>query len=141
VIRRLKRVAKFYGSSPQFILTSATIGNPQELASRLIESPVSFIDDDGSPRGERHFLVYNPPVIDPALGIRKSSTQESVRLSQDLLAQNVQTVVFARSRRSVEILLTYLQGNRDQVGMEITRSNPPQPSTIRGYRSGYLPSA
>lgn len=140
VVRRLKRVAEFYGSSPQFILTSATIGNPQELASRLIESPVTLIEGDGSPRGERNFLVFNPPIIDPALGIRKSSTQESVRLAQDLLAQNVQTVVFARSRRSVEILLTYLQGNRDQVGTEITRSSPPPLQTIRGYRSGYLPS-
>jgi len=111
VIRRLKRVAKFYGAAPQFILTSATIGNPQELASRLIESPVTLVNVDGSARGERHFLVYNPPVVDPALGIRKSSTQESVRLAQDLLGQNVQTVVFARSRRSVEILLTYLRGS------------------------------
>jgi DEAD/DEAH box helicase domain-containing protein len=140
VVRRLKRVAKFYGSSPQFILTSATIGNPQELAGHLIESPLTLIDGDGSPRGERNFLVFNPPIIDPALGIRKSSTQESVRLAQELLAQNVQTVVFARSRRSVEILLTYLQGNRDQAGTEITRSSPPPLQTIRGYRSGYLPS-
>ncbi len=140
VIRRLNRVAEYYGARPQFILTSATIGNPQELASRLIELPVTLVDEDGSPRGERHFLVYNPPVIDPALGIRKSSTQESIRLAQDLLAQNLQTVVFARSRRSVEILLTYLQGNREKAGPEFTRSNPPPHSTIRGYRSGYLPS-
>jgi DEAD/DEAH box helicase domain-containing protein len=98
VLRRLKRVAEHYGSSPQFILTSATIGNPEELASHLIESPVTLVDGDGSPRGERHFLVYNPPVIDPTLGIRKSSTQESIRLAQDLLEQNVQTVVFGRSR-------------------------------------------
>jgi len=150
VIRRLKRVAKFYGAYPQFILTSATIGNPQELAGRLIESPVTLVNVDGSARGERHFLVYNPPVVDPALGIRKSSTQESVRLAQDLLAQNVQTVVFARSRRSVEILLTYLrgspgsrtgQGNTEWEEMENRRSPVLQsPSPIRGYRSGYLPS-
>jgi DEAD/DEAH box helicase domain-containing protein len=141
VVRRLKRVAKFYGASPQFILTSATIGNPQELAGRLIEAPVTLINVDGSARGERHFLVYNPPVVDPALGIRKSSTQESVRLAQDLLAQNVQTVVFARSRRSVEILLTYLQGNKEREVTAKTRSPiPPSPAPIRGYRSGYLPS-
>jgi DEAD/DEAH box helicase domain-containing protein len=141
VLRRLKRVTDYYGSSPQFILTSATIGNPQELASNLIEAPVAFVDEDGSPRGERHFLVYNPPVIDPTLGIRKSSTQESVRLAQDLLEQNVQAVIFTRSRRSVEILLTYLQGNKELVNGGIAESNPPpSKSPIRGYRSGYLPS-
>jgi DEAD/DEAH box helicase domain-containing protein len=150
VVRRLKRVAKFYGANPQFILTSATIGNPAELAGRLIESPVTLVNVDGSARGERHFLVYNPPVVDPALGIRKSSTQESLRLAQDLLAQNVQTVVFARSRRSVEILLTYLQGspgsrtgqgNRELEEMGNSRSPVlHSPSPIRGYRSGYLPS-
>jgi len=67
VIRRLKRVAKFYGSQPQFFLTSATIGNPLELAGRLIEAPVTLIDRDGSGRGERYFLIYNPPVVDEAL--------------------------------------------------------------------------
>jgi len=141
VVRRLKRVAKFYGTDPQFILTSATIGNPQELAGRLIEAPVTLVNVDGSARGERHFLVYNPPIVDPALGIRKSSTEESIRLAQDLLAQNVQTVVFARSRRTVEFLLTYLQGKREREEMENSRSpNLHSPSPIRGYRSGYLPS-
>jgi DEAD/DEAH box helicase domain-containing protein len=141
VIRRLKRVAEYYGARPQFILTSATIGNPQELAARLIELPVTLVDEDGSPHGERHFLIFNPPVIDPALGIRKSSTMESVRLAQDLMAQNVQTIVFARSRRSVEILLTYLQGTKKQaVGGNDRSNNSLFPSPIRGYRSGYLPS-
>ena len=141
VIRRLKRVAGFYGAAPQFILTSATIGNPQELAGRLIESPVTLVDKDGSARGERHFLIYNPPVVDPALGIRKSASQESVRLAQDLLAQDVQTVVFTRSRRSVEILLTYLQEVSPGTGGGNSRSgNRPSSTPIRGYRSGYLPA-
>jgi len=147
VVRRLKRVAKFYGSTPQFILTSATIGNPAELSRRLIESPVTLVNADGSARGERHFLVYNPPVVDPALGIRKSSTQESVRLAQDLLAQNVQTVVFARSRRSVEMVLKYLQESGDQglvnQGKGYRKNQLPDslsPDYLRGYRSGYLPS-
>ena len=109
LIRRLKRVAAFYGARPQFILTSATIGNPRELAERLIEAPVTLLDRDGSSRGERHFLIYNPPVVDEALGLRKSSLLEAVRLSQELNAQALQHVVFARSRRSVEILLKYLQ--------------------------------
>jgi DEAD/DEAH box helicase domain-containing protein len=134
VLRRLKRVAKFYGASPQFILTSATIGNPHELAEKLTGEPVSLVNHDGSARGERHFLLYNPPVIDEALGLRKSSLQESVRLAQDLLKHEVQTVVFARSRRSVELLLTYLHpspARRREAGGE---------GEIRGYRSGYLPA-
>jgi DEAD/DEAH box helicase domain-containing protein len=140
VIRRLKRVARFYGVRLQFILTSATIGNPQQLAERLIEAPVALIENDGSSRGERHLLIYNPPVVDKALGLRKSALLESVRLAQDLLANDVQTVMFARSRRTVEMILKYLQ-----------EASPPRPSHnagngegskgggIRGYRSGYLP--
>lgn len=158
VIRRLKRVAQFYGAKPQFILTSATIGNPAELAERLIEAPVHLIDQDGSARGERHFMIYNPPVVDAALGLRKSAVHESVRLSQDLLQYNVQSVVFARSRRGVEMLLKYLQEGegkeryskfdiRDRTS-EYPTTNIEYPvsnieyrsSAVRGYRSGYLPS-
>ena len=140
VIRRLARVAEYYGAHPQYILSSATIGNPHELASRLIESQVTLVSQDGSPRGTRHFLIYNPPVTDPSLGIRKSSTQESVRLAQDLLDVDMQTVVFARSRRSVEILLTYLQGNREPAKKRNHHSpDLHSQSSIRGYRSGYLP--
>ena len=151
VIRRLKRVAQFYGASPQFILTSATIGNPRELAEKLTGAPVTVIDQDGSARGERHFLLYNPPVIDESLGLRKSAFQESVRLAQDLLKNGIQTVLFARSRRSVELLLTFLQGEKREsfLGRPETRANasdlaipnfPIPKSQIRGYRSGYLPA-
>ncbi len=133
VIRRLKRIAEFYGAHPQFILASATIGNPKQLAENLIEEPVELIDDDGSARGERHFIIYNPPIADAALGLRKSAFQESVRLANDLLHHDIQTVVFARTRRSVEILLTYLQQNYE---LQITN----YASQIRGYRSGYLPA-
>jgi len=141
VIRRLKRVAAFYGAEPQFILTSATIGNPRELAEKLIEAPVTLIDEDGSARGERHFIIYNPPVVDESLGLRKSALLESVRLAQDLLSAGVQSVVFARSRRSVEIVLTYLQ----ETSILSLPSNSEGPANgsgtdIRGYRSGYLPS-
>ena len=145
VIRRLKRVAKFYGAKPQFILASATIGNPKELAENLIEEQVVLIDNDGSSRGERHFIIYNPPVTDAALGLRKSSLLESVRLANDLLAHDIQSVVFARTRRSVEIILTYLQGNRElgignrNSSYDSPRSVPIPNSQIRGYRSGYLP--
>ena len=145
VIRRLKRIAKFYGSAPKFILASATIGNPKELAEKLIEQPVTLIDNDGSARGPRHFLLYNPPIVDTSLGLRKSSLLEGVRLARELINSNVQTVVFARSRRSVEIILSYLQGElTPDSSMEaplIPYESLPNPrSFVRGYRSGYLPS-
>lgn len=133
VIRRLKRVAKFYGVNPQFILASATIGNPKELAETLIEEPVELVDDDGSSRGERHFIIYNPPVTNPTLGLRKSSLLEGVRLANNLLSYDVQSVVFARTRRSVEMLLTNLQSQISNHQLPITNGH------IRGYRSGYLP--
>jgi DEAD/DEAH box helicase domain-containing protein len=144
VIRRLKRVANFYGANPQFILASATIGNPKELAEHLIEEPVHLIDNDGSARGPRHFIIYNPPITNEALGLRKSSLLEGVRLAQELLTSNVQSVIFARSRRSVEIILRYLQGDQT---IDSSIESPmidyeflPNPqSAIRGYRSGYLP--
>ena len=144
VIRRLKRVARFYGSAPKFILASATIGNPKELAETLIEEPVELVDNDGSARGERHFIIYNPPVLNAALGLRKSSILEAVRLANNLLSHDIQSVVFARTRRSVEILLTYLQGNRDQgMGNRNPQTDyspfPILSPAIRGYRSGYLP--
>jgi DEAD/DEAH box helicase domain-containing protein len=148
VIRRLKRVASFYGSKPQFILTSATIANPVELAERLIEEPVFLVDDDASDRGQRHFLVYNPPIVDRELGLRRSSIMESVRLVDDLLKYEIQTIVFGRARRTVELILTLLrQQTRSQIktpqlNIETKEGDPTnerENEIIRGYRSGYLP--
>jgi DEAD/DEAH box helicase domain-containing protein len=130
VLRRLKRICAFYGGSPQFILTSATIGNPAELAERLIEEPVQLVGQDGAARGARHFVLYNPPVVDQALGIRRSALLESVRLAKDLRDHGVQTIVFARTRRSVEMILRYLQQ-----GLASGEA-----SEVRGYRGGYLPA-
>jgi len=136
VLRRLKRIARFHGADLQFILSSATIGNPRELAQRLVEDDVELIDQDGSARGPREFVLYNPPVVDQALGLRKSLMQESVRLVQDLNRHQLQSVVFARSRRSVELMLTYLQaGDGAPLGTNLAAA-----TSIRGYRSGYLPS-
>lgn len=129
VMRRLKRVAAFYGAAPQFILTSATIANPTELAERLIEAPVALVDDDGAPKGEKHFLIYNPPLVERALGIRRSALLESVTLAQSLLQHDTQTIVFARARRTVELILRYL-----------TRALSDGTEQIRGYRGGYLPN-
>jgi len=129
-VRRLKRIAKFYGAHPQFILTSATIGNPKELAEQLIEEPVILIDNDGSARGAKHFLIYNPPIVDEDLGIRASLNQETQRLVEDLLTYKIQTIIFGRTRRTVEILLR---------SMKPSFSNLDGASSIQAYRSGYLP--
>ncbi len=145
VLRRLQRVARFYGAAPQFILTSATIANPRELAERLIEEPVALVDDDGAARGAKHFLLYNPPIVDYDLGLRRSVLQETVRLTQELLAHDVQTIVFGRARRTVEIMLKYLQtspltplllGEGDQESSPLPMGEGPG---VRAYRSGYLP--
>lgn len=130
VIRRLKRICKFYGSSPQFICASATIANPQEHAERLIGESAVLIDNNGAPAGEKHFVFYNPPVVNQQLGIRRSSVLESRKLAALLLRNGIQTIVFARSRVRVELLLTYLQ---DMVKGELGSKS------IRGYRGGYLP--
>jgi DEAD/DEAH box helicase domain-containing protein len=127
VLRRLKRITQFYGASPTFIMTSATIANPVDLAGKLTEQRVKLVDEDGSPRGPKHFLIYNPPLVNPDLGIRRSVTQESVRLASDLLAYEIQTIVFGKSRRAIEVMLNYL------------RLESGDPEAVRGYRSGYLP--
>jgi DEAD/DEAH box helicase domain-containing protein len=153
VIRRLKRVTRFYGARPQFILTSATIANPIELAEGLCEEPTALVDEDGAGRGPKSFLVYNPPVVNRDLGLRRSALQESVRLADDLLAYHIQTIIFGRSRRTVELILTYLRQRPLSTGQEREGSkpglppweSPPRPASqehgsIRGYRSGYLPN-
>ncbi len=131
IIRRLKRICKFYGSDPQFICCSATIGNPKELAEKLIEAPCELIDNNGAPRGEKHFILYNPPIVNYELGIRRSVVNETKKLAEKFLAAKIQTIVFARSRLRVEILVTYLK--------EIMQKLGKPGRLIRGYRGGYLP--
>jgi DEAD/DEAH box helicase domain-containing protein len=133
VMRRLKRVCRFYGSSPQFILASATIANPQQLAERLIEEPITLIDDDGAPRGEKHWLLINPPLIDPAVGQRRSVVLQSRDIAARFLQADVQTIVFARARLTTEVLLTYL---RESIAAE---GGPLGAAQVHGYRGGYLP--
>ncbi|MCZ7542286.1 MAG: DEAD/DEAH box helicase [Anaerolineae bacterium] len=132
VLRRLRRVCRFYGSAPRFVCTSATIANPRELAETLLEAPVTVVDDDGAPQGEKHVIIYNPPVIDEALGVRVSHMREAERLAGEFLSENVQTVVFARARLTAEVMLGYL---RDRVAG--ARGDP---TAVRGYRGGYLPN-
>jgi DEAD/DEAH box helicase domain-containing protein len=130
VIRRLKRICKFYGSNPIFICTSATIANPKELAEQLTGNPMRLIDDNGAPRGRKHFVFYNPPIVNKPLNIRKSATVEVNNLAKAFLKNKIQTIVFARSRVRVEIILSHLQELvKNQIGSK----------SIRGYRGGYLP--
>ncbi len=132
VLRRLSRVCAFYGSRPQFLCASATIGNPAEHAERLIEAPVTLIDDNGAPAGEKHFIFYNPPVVDQQLGIRRSAVLEAQATARRFLSENVQTIVFARGRLTVEVLLTYLR--------DFTTGEGRPSESVRGYRGGYLPN-
>ncbi len=131
LIRRLKRICRFYGSNPQFICSSATIANPKELAEALVEEPVELIDQNGAPRGEKHFLFYNPPVVHRELGLRRSVVNEVRSIVRRLLPTRAQMIVFARSRLRVEILLTYLRDVAKQLKISTDK--------IRGYRGGYLP--
>ncbi len=131
VIRRLKRICRFYGSNPQFVCCSATIANPLELTCKIIEEEVVLVDHNGAPTGEKHFILYNPPVINKELGIRKSYIKETRRLAERFLSNDIQTIIFARSRLRVEILLTYLT--------ETMRKAKKPLSSLRGYRGGYLP--
>jgi len=129
VIRRLRRICRYYGSDPQFICCSATIANPAELAERVIAAPVVLIDSNGAPQGKKHVLLYNPPVVNQQLGLRASSRLAARDLAADLVRNNIQTIVFTRSRTGVELLLGYL---RERVGHG-------KRDAVRGYRSGYLP--
>lgn len=139
VMRRLKRIANFYGATPQFILTSATIGNPDELGEKIINAPVTLIDDDGAEKGEKNFLIFNPPIIDKSLGLRRSAIQAGVNLTQDLLSYHLQTIVFSRARRTVEIILTYLREGVNNSITGVDTNKHAAEEFIRGYRSGYLP--
>src|SRR6202047_1121871 len=131
VLRRLRRVAQFYGSNPQFICCSATIANPGELASQLVEQEVEVVEENGAPAGKKLFVFYNPPMVNRNLGIRRSYINEATRVAKELLARKLQTIVFANSRLHTEILLTYLQ--------QANQPKPGQAESIRGYRGGYLP--
>jgi DEAD/DEAH box helicase domain-containing protein len=133
VLRRLKRVCAFYGSTPQFICASATIANPLELAERLVEVPFALIGpgEDGSPAGDKHLIFYNPPLVDHELGIRRSAVIDARLLSEQFLEAGVQTLVFARARLTTEVLLTYLRDAARREGLP--------PERVAGYRGGYLP--
>jgi DEAD/DEAH box helicase domain-containing protein len=133
VLRRLRRICRFYGSEPQFICCSATIANPKEHAEKLVELSFRSIEEpsNGAPTGEKQFILYNPPLIDAELGLRRSSILEAKDVANTFLNSDVQTVVFARARQTVELLLAYLQDDAARYSRN--------PASVVGYRGGYLP--
>src|SRR5690606_30104074 len=131
VLRRLRRICQFYGADPTYILCSATIANPAELAEALVGDAVTLVDDNGAPAGERVAVIYNPPVVNRELGIRQSSLKASRDIAAKLIRSQIQTIVFAPSRVRVELLLTYLR--------EALRARPAGDERVAGYRGGYLP--
>lgn len=131
LLRRLRRIAEFYGSKPQFICCSATIANPKELAEAITGEPFTLVDRNGAPSGEKFFVLWNPPYVNQALGIRRSYIKESRRIAQESVERGQQTLVFCNNRLATEILVKYLKDS-------LERGQYP-PETVRGYRGGYLP--
>jgi DEAD/DEAH box helicase domain-containing protein len=132
VLRRLLRICAHYGSSPVIVCCSATIGNPAELAAALTGRPARLVDRNGAPSGERHLLLVDPPVIDAATGARGSALTLAQRWALPFLRAGRQTLVFGRSRVTVEIMLTGLR--------ERLRESYGPRTRVRGYRGGYLPT-
>ena len=132
VLRRLKRICAFYGVRPQFILCSATIGNPQAHCEALIEDRVHAITESGAPTGDKHVLLWNPPVVNADLGLRASARSQSNRIARIAIKSGLKTLVFAQSRLMVEVLTKYLK--------DVFDSDPRKPPRIRAYRGGYLPT-
>jgi DEAD/DEAH box helicase domain-containing protein len=132
VMRRLQRICRFYGASPTFVLCSATIANPAELAARLIGAPAHAIEKNGSPSGQKHLLLWNPPVINPELGIRASARSQTARIARSAVKSGLKTIVFAQTRLMVEVLTKYLK--------DVFDKDPRRPARVKAYRGGYLPT-
>ena len=128
IIRRLLRIASFYGSKPLFIATSATIDNPEEIFYKITTRKPHIVDKSGAPMGERHYVIYNPPLVDAAQGIRRGVVLEASGIAKRFIKDGIPTIVFARSRMNTEVILSYLK-----------KWIPSKSREIAGYRGGYLP--
>lgn len=129
LMRRLRRICAFYGSNPRFICCSATIRNPREHAEALTGRTMRLIDTNGAPRGEKDYILYNPPVVNKELGIRASAIKEAAKVGALFLNNKIPTIVFSRSRVRTEIISTYLK-----------EACPRAATQIAAYRGGYLPN-
>jgi len=128
VLRRLRRLARVYGANPQFLLASATIGNPGELARSLTGLDFTIIGDDGAPKAERTVALWNPPLLDEELGRRGSALAEASKLMADLVERGLRTLVFAKSRRAAELIHKF---TAERLG---------DASALSPYRGGYTPA-
>jgi DEAD/DEAH box helicase domain-containing protein len=131
VLRRLRRLCQLYGAEPQFILCSATIANPGELAEELTGLPFVIVDNDGAPHGGKDFVFWNPPLIDDGKTARRSANSEATNLFTELLEREIRTLTFANTRRVTELIYTY---TRDKLGS----IKPALAKRIKPYRAGYL---
>ncbi len=129
VLRRLRRVARLHGGDPRFVLTSATIANPQELAESLTGLPFALVDNDGASTGERRVVFRNPPLLDKEKGERRSLLTEGALVFANLVSQGVRTIAFARTRKAAELIYRYAA---NRLGVEGARRISP-------YRAGYTP--
>ncbi len=132
VLRRLRRLCDVYGSNPQFICCSATIANAGEHAESLTGLPCEVVDNDGSPRGMKEFIFWNPPLIDENKSARRSANSEATNLFTELVSQNTRTLTFARTRRLTELIYIYSKQRLAEVSHNLSRQ-------IKPYRAGYLP--
>jgi DEAD/DEAH box helicase domain-containing protein len=128
VLRRLRRLVAHYGGDPRFVLASATVGNPAELAERLVGVPFDAVTEDASPTGEKLFALLNPPVIDEESGARRSALTEASQLVARLAEEGVKSIGFARSRRAAELLAEFARRELD----------PDLKRRVKSYRAGYL---
>jgi DEAD/DEAH box helicase domain-containing protein len=133
VLRRLRRIARAYGAEPRFLLASATIANPVELAERLVGERFELIDDDGAPRSGREIAMWNPPLIDKASGTRRSALSEAAELLAELVSHEVRTICFLKSRRGIELIQRFARESLER------RGKPELAERIAPYRGGYTP--
>src|SRR4051794_31405097 len=134
VLRRLRRLARAYGTEPRFVLASATIANPKELAERLIGSDCRLVDRDGAPRAERKVVMWNPPLVDEASGRRASVLGEASTVLAQLMQDGVRTICFMRSRRGVELVQRFTRLRLEDLGRADLAER------LAPYRAGYTPS-
>jgi DEAD/DEAH box helicase domain-containing protein len=132
VMRRLRRILRFYHAEPTFILCSATIANPRQLAEQLIGESVAAVTDSGAPRGRKTVLIWNPPLVNPDLGLRASARSQTTRIARPALKRGLKAIVFANSRLEVEVLTKYLR--------DVFDADPRRPARVAAYRGGYLPT-
>lgn len=134
VLRRLRRLARAYGSDPRFMMASATIANPGELAERLTGVPARLIDRDGAPRAGREIRIWNPPLVDPHIGARRSALAEAADLLADLVSHEVRTICFLKSRKGIELIRKFAAERL------VDRGRPDLAERIAPYRAGYTPA-